>query len=208
MFDRRGEPMPESAANRLPRWRRERWERLRNEKARDESLAAGLLFAAAMTRWGLSAAEMERVTLYPAGKPVLCDREDLWFSLSHSGRYVLCAVSGKTVGADVQQMRPVNHGIARRFHEGEREWLSRQPEPEKTEALFRLWTRKEAWVKAVSRERMVSLDEADVIHPVSGLAFRDYRLDGGYAAALCAAETGQLPELTEISRDELLFGTF
>lgn len=207
VFDRRGEPLPESAANRLPRWRRERWERLRNEKARDESMAAGLLFAAAMKRRGLTEAEMERVTLYPAGKPVLCGREDLWFSLSHSGRYILCAVSGKTVGADVQQMRRVNPGIASRFHEGEREWLSRQPEPEKTDALFRLWTRKEAWVKAVSRERMVSLDEVDVIHPVPGLAFRDYSLPDGYAAALCSAEPGQLPDLTEISRDELLFGT-
>lgn len=203
VFDRDGGPLPETAALLLPEWRRARWEALKNEKAREESLAAGLLFAAAMKRRGLTGGEMERVTLRPAGKPVLTAGDDVWFSLSHSGRYVLCAVSGRPVGADVQQVRETRRSLMRRFHPAEREWLSRQPEDEQNAALFRLWTRKEAWVKAVSDERMLSLSEADVIHGLPGLFFRDYTLPGGYAAALCG-ETGPLPGLTAVSREELL----
>lgn len=203
MFDRDGVTLPDEAALLLPAWRRARWEALKNEKARAESLAAGLLFAAAMKRRGLTGGEMDRVTLRPAGKPVLADRDDVWFSLSHSGRYVLCAVSGRPVGADVQQMRQARRSLARRFHPAEQAWLSSLPENEQNAALFRLWTRKEAWVKAVSEERMLSLSEADVIHGLPGLCFRDYTLPGGYAAALCGG-SGPLPGLTAISREELL----
>lgn len=204
-FDREGRSLPEAAAHRLPAWRRERLAALHNDKARQESLAAGLLFAAAMARRGLTTEEMDRVTILPAGKPILLAKPELWFSLSHSGRYVLCAVGDASVGADVQQIRPARMSIARRFHPGEREWLSRQPEEEQLAALFRIWTRKEAWVKAASRERMLALDETDVIHSLPGLYFRDDSLPGGYAAAVCGEEE-ELPPPTEIGRAELLDG--
>ena len=190
VFDRDGVTLPATAAVRLPSWRRETFDRLKNEKARQESLCAGLLFAYAMERRGLSRdAAVERL---PAGRPVLADREGVFFSLSHSGRYVLCAVSGKAVGADVEEIRPVRISIARRFHPAERAWLESLPAEERDAALFRLWTRKEAWVKAVSGERVLSLAEADVIHPLSGWQFRDYTLPGGYAAAVCMAEGEEL----------------
>lgn len=191
LFDRDGITLPDAEARRLPAWRREIFDRLRNENARQESLCAGLLFAHAVERCGLS--RDAAVTRLPAGKPVLADAAGLWFSLSHSGRYILCAVSGRPVGADVQEIRPVRAGMARRFHPAEREWLESLPEEERNAALFRLWTRKEAWVKAVSEERILSLAEADVIHPTSELTFRDLALPGGYAAAVCAAAGEEIP---------------
>lgn len=205
VFDRGDAFLPELAALLLPKWRRERWEKLKNENARQESLAAGLLFAHAVERWGLSPWETDRVTVLPAGKPVLADRPDLWFSLSHSGRYALCAVSGAPVGADVQEMRKAKLTIARRFHPAERDWLSRRPGAEQQAALFRLWTRKEAWVKAVSADRVLSLSEADVIHRLPGLTFRDFTLSGGYAAAVCGAEE-EICKPVFVSREELLSG--
>ena len=202
-FDLAAGELPDAAALLLPRWRRERYDALKNEQARRESLAAGLLFAAAAARRGLSPEEADRAEILPAGKPVLEKRPDVWFSLSHSGRYVLCAVSGAPVGADVQEIRPASLGIARRFHPDERDWLSRQPEGERLTAFFRLWARKEAWVKAVSRDRMLTLDEADVIHRLPGLVFRDFSLPGGYAAAVCGEEDAP-SVLTELSAAELL----
>ena len=201
VFDRGGAILPESAAARLPAWRRELLDRLKNENARQESLCAGLLFAYAMQRRGLPRdAAVERL---PAGKPVLQGRDDLFFSLSHSGRYALCAVSSGSVGADVQEIRPARRSIARRFHPAERAWLESQTE-EQNDALFFLWARKEAWVKAVSAERVLSLDEADVLHPMPGLQFRDFTLPGGYAAAVCAAEGEMLPPAEFVSLAALL----
>lgn len=202
VFDREGAALPETAAARLPAWRREIFERLKNGAARQESLCAGLLFAYAMERRGLSRdAAVERL---PAGKPVLLGRDDVFFSLSHSGRYALCAVSGGAVGADVQELRPARMSLARRFHPAERAWLESLPEEERSGALFRLWTRKEAWVKAVSGGRILSLAEADVLHELPGLRFRDYTLPGGYAAAVCAAEGEELPPPEAVSPASLL----
>jgi len=202
VFDREGVTLPEGTAERLPGWRRQIFDRLKNENARQESLCAGLLYAYVLERHGVPRdAAVERL---PAGRPVLAGRDDLWFSLSHSGRYVLCAVSGQPVGADVQEIRTVRRSIVRRFHPTERTWLERLPEEEQNAALFRLWTRKEAWVKAVSGERMLSLAEADVIHALPGLRFRDYMLTGGYAAAVCAAEGEELPLPEEVKPAALM----
>lgn len=199
-FDRGKEILPEELLVFLPPWRRERTERLKHPPARQESLAAGLLLDHVMDRWGVS--PWEPVTTLPAGKPVFAGREDMWFSLSHSGRYALCAVSNLPVGADVQLMRPVNLSMARRLHPQERDWLSRQAEEEREDAFFRLWTRKEAWVKAVSEERMLSLSETDVIHRLPGLSFRDWVLPGGYRASVCAREA-EIPEIILLTRDDI-----
>lgn len=200
-FDRGKEILPEELMLFLPPWRRERTERLKHPPARQESLAAGLLLGCVMARWGLS--PWEPVATLPAGKPVFSGREDVWFSLSHSGRYALCALSTQRVGADVQLMRPVNLSMARRLHPEERDWLSRQAEEEREDAFFRLWTRKEAWVKAVSEERTLSLSETDVIHRLPGLTFRDWALPGGYRASVCAREES-IPEIILLTRDDIL----
>ena len=202
VFDRGGAILSETAAARLPAWRRERLDRLKNENARQKSLCAGLLFAYAIERRGLP--RDAAVELLPAGKPVLQGRDDLSFSLSHSGRYALCAVSSASVGADVQEIRPARRSIARRFHHAEQAWLESLPEEEQNDALFFLWARKEAWIKAVSAERVLSLDEADVLHPAPGLQFWDFTLPGGYAAAVCATEEEKLPPIEFVSLAALL----
>lgn len=204
VFDGGSEPLPEAAARLLPPWRRERWERLRHEPARRESLCAGLLYAFALKKRGVS--PDEPVTLLPAGKPVLAGRDDLYFSLSHSGRYAICAVSGAPVGADVQELRDVKPSMARRFHPRERDWLESRTEEEWLGCFFRLLTRKEAWVKAESAERMLSLSEADVIHGLPDRYFRDYVLPDGFRAAVCA-RSEEIGELIAVTRGELLAGS-
>ena len=201
LFDRSGGEPPESAAALLPPWRRERLARLRNGNARRESLCAGLLYAHALRAQGLDPAEP--VALLPAGKPVFRDRADAYFSLSHSGRYVLCALSGAPVGADVQEIRRVRPSILKRFHPAERAYVESLPAEEWEEALFRLWTRKEAWVKTVSGEQMLSLAECDVLSPLPGLFFRDETLPGSCYAALCVSEE-DIPPLIPVTVRELL----
>lgn len=200
MFDRGEEVLPEELSAFLPPWRRERTERLKNADSRQESLSAGLLLGHVMDRWGIS--PWEPVMVLPAGKPVFAGREDIWFSLSHSGRYAMCAVSHQGVGADVQKLRHVNLSMARRLHPEERDWLSRQRPEEWEDAFFRLWTRKEAWVKTVSGERMLSLSETDVIHRLPGLCFRDWVLPGGYRASVCAREE-EISEILLLTRDDI-----
>ena len=195
-------PVSEEQAVLLPRWRRRRLERLRYAAAREASLGAGLLWRYAMESHGIH--PEEPVRFLQAGKPVFAQREDLHFSLSHSGPYAMCAISDREVGADVQQIKPVHMSVARRFHFRERDWLAEQPPAEQIGAFFRIWTRKEAWVKAVSHDQLLSLDQEDVIHGVSGWQFGEYDLDGEYLAAVCARWEEKLPVPKILSPQELL----
>jgi 4'-phosphopantetheinyl transferase len=140
VFDRGLEPLDEALAALIPPWRRQRMGQLHNLAARQESLGAGLLYAYAMRRRGLSGDEP--VAVLAAGKPVLARQTDVHFSLSHSGPWAMCAVSDKPVGVDVQQIKPVKLSIARRFHPQEQAWLLHQPMQAQQAAFFCLWTRK------------------------------------------------------------------
>lgn len=189
-------PKTERAAliERLPLWRRENLSRLKNESARLSSLGAGLLWRRVMEENGLD--PFRPVRLLEAGKPVF-EQGDAWFSLSHSDEICLCALSDASVGADVQELRPAKLSIARRFCPAERERLEALAPEEQSRALIALWARKEAWVKAVSAERFVALDEYDVT--TDGLwTFSDFCIDGCCAAA-CGRETATAPQRLEIN---------
>jgi 4'-phosphopantetheinyl transferase len=90
----------------------------------------------------------------PDGKPEL--EKNLYsvpleFNLSHSGRWLLCAVAlGRRVGTDIEKVRPIRTAnISRRFFlPAENEYLQSLPGRQRHEAFFRIWTLKEAYAKA------------------------------------------------------------
>lgn len=83
------------------------------------------------------------------GKPYL-KNHPYYFSISHSGEYVLCVLSRQEIGADIQQHRGCDIGrlADRFFSEKEKAALERGAlNCEAKEAFFRLWARKEAYGK-------------------------------------------------------------
>ena len=196
------EPMTEEQAELLPRWRRRRLERLRYAPAREASLGAGLLWRYVMERHGVQ--PEEPVRFLQAGKPVFAQRDDLHFSLSHSGPYAMCAISSDPIGVDVQQIKPIHMSVARRFHFRERDWLAEQPRDQQNHAFFRIWTRKEAWVKAVSQDQLLGLDQEDVMHGLDGWQFGEYDLGDEYVAAVCARQSEKLAEPTVLTTQDVV----
>ncbi|MGW7077323.1 4'-phosphopantetheinyl transferase family protein [Streptomyces sp. NPDC054866] len=88
-----------------------------------------------------------RITRGRWGKPVVAGVEQPHFSLSHSGEMALLALAPRPVGVDVELARASLDvmRLARRFFpEEERELVERGGH----DAFTRLWTRKEACVKA------------------------------------------------------------
>jgi len=83
------------------------------------------------------------------GKPAVAG---LQFSVSHSAGLALFAVSWRyKVGVDVEKIDPArefNQVWERFFTSRETEALRALPKEQQTEAFFRCWTRKEAYVKA------------------------------------------------------------
>ena len=104
------------------------------------------------------------------GKPQLdtCHElpQPLHFNLTHSGELALLAVTGLgAVGIDIEKIRPdcPCAQIAKRyFAAGEIEALDRLAATDQTEAFFRCWTRKEAFIKATGLGLTLPLDQFDV----------------------------------------------
>jgi len=84
------------------------------------------------------------------GKPaVAAPTEVPAFNLTHSGEAIAVAVADAEVGIDIERVRPLTHvdEVARHvFHPQELAWLADQPEL--MPAFFKLWTLKEALLKA------------------------------------------------------------
>lgn len=105
-------------------------------------------------------------TLY--GKPFLADYPLLSFNLSHSGsKWMLAVTESVPVGVDIETIKPRTQTtglVARCFAPEEQAYWRLLPEAEQLPRFFELWTRKEAFVKAVGRGIALGLDEC-VIDP-------------------------------------------
>ncbi|MBQ6388818.1 MAG: 4'-phosphopantetheinyl transferase superfamily protein [Mogibacterium sp.] len=133
------------------------------------------------------------------GKPVIDGFEE--FSVSHSGRTWAVLISEEVCGLDVQYRRGSRKRIAERFFDpADTEHIRQKEECSGTEAaereFFRLWTRREALVKAVGGSAAASdvpsvKDRAvvfrDILWTVEDIEFPDYSADDGLHAAVCLA---------------------
>jgi 4'-phosphopantetheinyl transferase len=106
------------------------------------------------------------------GKPSLggaLARSGLQFNLAHSGGLAVFAVArDRQVGVDVEQLRQVPELaelVGRYFSTGERAEMQRLTGEETLRGFFRIWTRKEAWLKATGEGITGSLETIDVLGP-------------------------------------------
>ena len=109
--------------------------RLQTAERRAQSAGAGLLlrhlFGDAAYAYGVN------------GKPYLKEKNDLYFTLSHSKHYVICAVADCEIGADIEPSSSARPAVLRRcFSPEEQAWIGEDPK-----RFARLWTMKEAYMK-------------------------------------------------------------
>jgi 4'-phosphopantetheinyl transferase len=87
------------------------------------------------------------------GKPFLADHPDLHFNLSHSaGKAALVICEGRRVGVDIEDAtreRRYDAFSKRFFAREERDWLMASQSSEMKDRFYRIWTNKEAYVKAL-----------------------------------------------------------
>ena len=160
--------------------RQQKIKQCKNEDDRLRAFGAGLLLEYGLRQYGYTqtipvgspaAAELEqtgqtrslqqvRFVYGKNGKPYLGtgqgERLPLMFNLSHSGTYVAAAFGTEDVGVDVELIRTGKQKIAQRFFaEDERKYLEKCWTDE---AFTGIWTRKEAYIKAVGTGIAMSLD--------------------------------------------------
>lgn len=139
------------------------------------------------------------IALTREGKPYLPDHPEVHFNISHAGRWVVCAVSPHEVGIDVEQCRDNNLAIARRFFQPDEHAALLAQEPHRQQAFFyRLWTAKEAYLKALGTGLQkdlasftVNIDASnevglhDAILPARDWRIVQWQLDAEHPLALC-----------------------
>ncbi|MBW5802566.1 4'-phosphopantetheinyl transferase superfamily protein [Coxiella endosymbiont of Ornithodoros amblus] len=89
------------------------------------------------------------------GKAYLKDSPSLQFNLSDSRAFALCAITrNREVGIDIEFMKPGVHAeqIAERFFSPEEsQTLKELPAEARLEGFYRIWTLKEAYIKAIGQ---------------------------------------------------------
>jgi len=163
----------------LPTQRKERALACRKDDDGMRIACAGYLLQAALSEEGI---EHPIFAKNEWGKPYLSDRDDIHFSLSHSGTWAMCALSDALVGVDIERPRSMEK-VARLF-----------PDAKTGNDVLRLWTAKEAYLKLLGRGLTVPLDSISVqlgeTLVLEGLpyALHEYTLEE-YRICLCTADT-------------------
>ncbi|WP_175428235.1 4'-phosphopantetheinyl transferase family protein [Bacillus solimangrovi] len=124
----------------------------------NEDKAKEFLLGRVLLKWALSndiGIPINELTLYPDdyGKLYL-KNHPLSFNLTHSGNMIACILSeGREVGIDVEFVPYDSLEVMDlMFTEGERRFVESKTDIEKVqEAFYFVWTRKEAYIKAIGK---------------------------------------------------------
>lgn len=166
--------------------------RYKQQKDRKQSLGAGLLLKHVLLRHGVDSGN---IRFGENGKPEL---DGICFNLSHSHDVVVCAVSNKVVGCDVEKVKNAPTKIAERFFcKNEIEHLEKFKNAERDSEFYRLWTMKESYLKMTGEGMQLALNRFEFVFEECVKVFRDGKICScfvkeyeipGYKLTVCAKE--------------------
>ena len=133
------------------------------------------------------------VTFGEHGKPSLSEHPGLRYNISHADGIAAAMVSEYECGIDCERIRPSRTSVFRRcYSEPERRAVEEAPEAERDLLFFRLWTLKEAFVKASGKGLLFPLRNAEfmldgekIITELSGCAFSQHIIDQEFVLSVC-----------------------
>lgn len=170
-------------------------------RERDRFVVSRGLLRETLARFGGGTPSGQEILIDPLGKPRLggtCGQGRLRFNVSHSGDLWACAlVVGVEVGLDVEEVRAeraVESVTRRYFSAGEADRVLGLEGEDRVAAFHRVWTRKEAWLKAKGFGITIPLDSFEVTHEAGDArlltagegqwTLRDLDLGPGFAGAV------------------------
>ena len=142
------------------------------------------------------------------GKPYFAN-SDLKFNLSHSGRYVVAAVSDYEVGIDIQKKKADKHRIAEKnFLRGECDYINAGANDEERHQRFcEVWTLKEAYLKNIGMGLRKPLNSFEIVFRPEGPVIRnqtEYRytqflMNDKYIVSICRDINDEGFEISEVT---------
>lgn len=133
------------------------------------------------------------------GKPYLRDVEQLYFSIAHSGKWVICAFDDFEIGADVERVDQDNLIVIEKvLSEDEKVLFCKMSPYNKVMQFCRIWTMKESFVKVMGMGLNYGLKcintvelEKRKIFTIQGLGsyrFQSFMIDHKHFVSLCMSE--------------------
>ena len=182
----------------LSGYRRGKLARLKNPVLRKRALCSELLLRYALRDRGFELSGPLALAVGDYGKPYLTDHS-CCFSLSDSGSALLCALSDREIGADLQQLTPVNVPLMRRFYtEDEQKYVLFSAD--RDAAFTEIWTKKESYCKASGKGLSLPLASFSVMDGRIADRILCGRV-GEYTVSAYMAQ-GELPETLPLEQIE------
>ncbi|MEK4323543.1 4'-phosphopantetheinyl transferase superfamily protein [Bacillus sp. FSL K6-3221] len=151
------------------------------------------------------------------GKPVVRQLPSFHFNLSHSGDWVVCAVDDAPVGIDIEEIKPIDLAIAKRFFSAdEYQDLLSQPAERQEAYFFHLWSMKEAFIKLTGKGLSYGLSSFTARLSEDGQAaltlpdheapcfVQTYSLDPAYQMAVCSRKSAAAESVESLTCSDVL----
>ena len=153
------------------------------------SLGAGLLLNSVLAENCPEVPLPPEIGFQKDGKPFLAGFDNVHFNLSHSGTYAVCAFDSDPVGIDIERIKPVKAGIAERFFSSEEQQFLDACSVDKAKAFFTVWTRKEAFLKAVGKGlrmdlRSFSVCDTNTVFSSAGEVLQNGKNSGWFCTSM------------------------
>ena len=148
------------------------------------------------------------------GKPFLTNITDFHFNISHSGKWVVCAIDTSPVGIDVECIKSIDFSIAERFF-SKKEYsdIMEKEGKERFEYFYDLWTLKESYIKARGKGLSIPLSSFTITKENGDITinsesdelwfFTQYSIGPDYMLSVCSRNNHFPPEINIISPFEL-----
>lgn len=180
--------------------------KVRKTKLLGEWLLRGLLFH----YYGFEENDVD-IVRNEHGKPYLSGiGQRVFFNISHSGDYLLCALSDEEVGVDIERKGAAKTEVAERFFNPvEITEIQRLDGAEQDDLFFRYWSAKESFLKYTGKGLTRPLSSFIVSFTASGIkvsegggylpvCLTECRIDSGYKCFLCGGQQEE-PEILRVS---------
>lgn len=183
------------------------------DKTSGHETAHGLL-KNCLAEYGIDLAEEGCLSFNEHGKPSLKGHEAVKFNLSHSKGICACIVSGCECGVDCESVREYRPKVAVRcFSPAEQRALDKLDGGERDLMFFRLWTLKEAYVKALGIGISYPMNKAEfwfegekLYTNISDFTFEQYIINGGkYVLSVCKQANGENAFVRQVNTQDKLF---
>ena len=174
----------------LPKEKQMKIQGMKDEKNRFRSVIGYMLAVKILCKnYGIEKSKIE-FFFDDNGKPFVRNAE-IFISISHSDDLVICAVSDSPIGVDIEKIRKVHLGTARKFcTEDEKVYIFGKVPDENdfknaTEdtliRLFEIWTKKEAYGKMLGKGILYDMINTDV-------SFVKTERYGDYIISVCESD--------------------